>query len=190
MLRWFLKVDPHGSFDGTGGGASGDTTTTGVGAWSARAGAAPAARSIPKAARVPARVGRLMGPVVSRIARRQSTRNDANRDERARVLPFLETFTLTFALALFLGGGAYWAFVAAPAVFAVSPGPKVAGQLAAAMSGRFDRIAQACLFAIGGIELLRITERATPTEVLRATLAGTMTALTLYTLWAVRPELR
>jgi hypothetical protein len=106
------------------------------------------------------------------------------------VLYFLETFTLTFALALFLGGGAYWAFVAAPAVFAVSPGPKVAGQLAAAMSGRFDRIAQACLLAIGGIELLRVTERATPAEVLRVALAATMTALALYTIWVVRPELR
>lgn len=106
------------------------------------------------------------------------------------MLPFLETFTLTFALALFLGGGAYWAFVAAPAVFAVSPGPKVAGQLAAAMSGRFDRIAQGCLFAIGGIELLRITERATPEEVLRAALAVTMSALALYTIWVIRPELR
>jgi hypothetical protein len=60
----------------------------------------------------------------------------------------------------------------------------------AAMSGRFDRIAQACLLAIGGIELLRITERATPTEVLRAALAATMAALALYTIWVVRPELR
>ncbi len=106
------------------------------------------------------------------------------------MLPFLETFTLTFALALFLGGSAYWAFVAAPAVFALAPGPKVAGQLAAAMAGRFDRIAQACLFAIGGIELMRLTERATPAEVLRAALAATMSALALYTLWLVRPELR
>jgi hypothetical protein len=65
----------------------------------------------------------------------------------------------------------------------------VAGQLAAAMSGRFDRISQACLFAIGGIELVRITERATPSEVLRGTLAATMTALAFYAIWVIRPEL-
>ena len=106
------------------------------------------------------------------------------------VSQFLESFTLIFALALFLGGGVFWAFVAAPAVFTLAPTRELAGQLASAMLGRFERIAQGCLLAIAGLELLRVTERATQAELLRAALAGTMVALSLYSTLAIRPAIR
>ncbi len=102
---------------------------------------------------------------------------------------YLETFTLVFALALFLGGGAFWAFVAAPAIFSLSPSREVASRLAAAMTGRFDRIGQGCLFAIGGIELLRVTERANQAELLRGALASAMLALGFYAILAIRPAI-
>ncbi|MHB1844337.1 MAG: DUF4149 domain-containing protein [Deltaproteobacteria bacterium] len=105
------------------------------------------------------------------------------------MLGYLETFTLVFALALLVGGGSFWAFIAAPAVFSISPSRDLAGRMATAMLGRFDRIGQGCLLAIGGIELLRVTERATQTELLRAALALGMGTLALYSALVVRPAI-
>src|SRR5580693_2768242 len=108
------------------------------------------------------------------------------------MIGFLVHFASLFALALWVGGGAAIAFLAAPAVFEHAGSRQRAGDIVGHILKRFDTVAFVCgsVALLASLLELDATVGAPRTLSLKLALIAAMLGLALYSRLALAPQVR
>lgn len=99
-------------------------------------------------------------------------------------------FLHLFALALWVGGGAFTAFAVAPAVFQHAGARRVAGDVNAAIFRRLDRLILGCLFVLAASEGVEASTGLSTRDALRILFEGAMATMALASMFVVSPRIR